>query len=137
MRKSKHQIMLSALAFILLLMSGPVFGQTGMVQGTVKDLNGAPLSGASITVEGNRLGTLTSPAGFYSLTLTTGSYTIAVSFVGQTTQRATIFVTSGATLQQDFTLTPATDLAGVLVVGSRSKTPRSNISTPAPVDCAS
>ncbi len=134
MRKSKHRIMLSSLALILFFISGPVFGQTGMVQGTVKDLNGAPLAGASVTVEGNQLGTLTSPAGYYSLTLVTGSYTIVVSFVGQTTQRATIFVTSGATLQQDFTLTPAADLAGVLVVGSRSKTPRSNISTPAPVD---
>ena len=122
--------------FLLLMLSLQiVFAQTnGTVKGTVKDANGTLLSGASITIEGERGGTLTDANGNYSLKVKPGSYTLIVSFVGQAPQRFQVTVTAGQTVEQDVTLTEVSDLSGVVVVGSRSRVPRSKLTTPVPVD---
>jgi iron complex outermembrane recepter protein len=108
--------------------------QSGSIRGTVRDASGNPLTGASVTLEGRREGTTTDAAGSYLLSVNPGSYTVIVSFVGQATQRATVTVAEAATVTQDFTLTAFSDLTGVLVIGSRSRTVRSSTTTPAPVD---
>jgi len=54
----------------------------GKITGKVIDETGAPLPGATVTVVGTSVGTLTDANGNYSLTVPEGTYTIAVTFVG-------------------------------------------------------
>lgn len=97
MRKNLCQLrpffMLIALLFSFQWLSA----QTGTVKGTVKDANGNPLAGASVTVQGIKAGTTTDAAGNYSLKLPPGKYSVTVSFVGQAPQTSAVTVTNGGT----------------------------------------
>lgn len=109
---------------------------TGTIQGIVKDAKGNPLSGASVAIEGQRGGAVTDNNGNYSLRVAPGTYTLVISFVGQATQRFQVTVAAGSTAEQNAELKEEiTDLSGgVVVIGSRSRQPRSKLSTPVPVD---
>ncbi len=108
--------------------------QTGTITGTVKDVNGVPLSGASVSIQGQNKGTTTNASGSYSLKVPAGTYTVIVSYVGQAPQTVTVTVVAGGTTESNTTLAQAADLGAIQVVGSRSKLPRTIISTPVPVD---
>ncbi len=108
--------------------------QTGTIEGVVKDANGNPLPGASVTIQGQSKGTTTDVNGKYSLKIAPGTYTVVISFVGQAPQSSTVTVTAGGTSQNNASLSTLADLGGIQVVGSRSRLPRSIISTPVPVD---
>ncbi len=133
MRKFNRIIGLSASTLFFLLLAQFTFAQTGTVKGTVKDAAGNPLAGASVTVPGKKSGTATDANGNYSLSLPPGAYTLAVSFVGNVSQRQQVMVTTG-TVTLDFVMTVSADLSEVSVIGSRSRDARSRISTPVPVD---
>ncbi|MEO8405309.1 MAG: TonB-dependent receptor [Chitinophagaceae bacterium] len=139
MRKFIHTIRVTGLCAVFLFIVQWASAQsTGIIKGTVKDATGNALANASVTVEGKRAGTVTDAAGTYSLTVLAGQHIVVVSFVGQATERIKVTVTAGNTTQQDFTtrdITAAemTDLEGV-VVGSRSRSLRSKLSTTVPVD---
>jgi iron complex outermembrane recepter protein len=137
MRKALHLLRSASLLFVLLLAVQSAFAQAATVKGVVKDVNGTPLSGASITVEGQRGGTISDANGNYTLRVQPGSFTLLISYVGQETQRVQVTVNSGETVTQDVSLAGATDLGGVVVVGSRSRQPRSKLTTPVPVDVIS
>ncbi len=134
MRKFTRQLYALSATVVLLLFSVAATAQTAMIKGTVKDAGGKPLNGASVSVEGRTGGTVTDASGTYTLRVPSGTYTIVISFIGQTTQRQTVTVGPGATLTQDITLTAAANEDIVRVVGTRSRLPRSSISTPVPVD---
>jgi iron complex outermembrane recepter protein len=110
------------------------FAQNVTVRGTVKDANGQPLPGASVQVQGKRIGTLTDNAGSYQLTLPAGKNTLIVSYAGTVTQRVEVNADNGAT--QDFSMVNAGFLDDIVVVGSRSMT-RTRTETPVPVDIIS
>lgn len=137
MRKALHLLRSASLLFVLLLAAQSVFAQAATVKGTVKDANGSPLTGASITVEGQRGGTITDANGNFTLRVQPGSLTLVISYVGQEPQRISVTVNAGETASQDVTLSGVTDLSGVVVVGSRSRLPRSKLTTPVPVDVIS
>ncbi|HYE54854.1 MAG TPA: TonB-dependent receptor [Chitinophagaceae bacterium] len=137
MRKALHLLRSASLLFVLLLAVHSAFAQSATVKGSVKDANGTPLQGASITVEGQRGGTITDANGNFSLRVQPGSLTLLVTFVGQEPQRIPVTVNAGETVNQDVTITGFTDLSGVVVVGSRSRQPRSRLTTPVPVDVIS
>ena len=111
--------------------------QTGTISGYVKDANGNPLPGASVTIEGQTKGTSTDARGFYSLKIAAGTYTVVVTYVGQSPQKNKVTVTAGGTAENNASLSVVADLGGIQVVGSRNKLPRSIISTPVPVDIIS
>jgi len=130
-------IRVASMLAILLLAFQWASAQTGTIKGIIKDATGDPLTGASVTVEGmqgKRTGSTTDAAGRYTLVLAPGTYTIVVTYVGQTPQRQQMTVTAGNATQQDFTISGASDLDGIVVVGSRSRNNRSKLSTPVPVD---
>ena len=137
MRKALHLLRSASLLIVLLLAVQAAFAQSSTVKGSVKDANGSPLAGASITVEGQRGGTITDANGNFSLRVQPGSLTLLVSYVGQETQRIPVTVNAGETVSQDVTLSGVTDLGGVVVVGSRSRVPRSKLTTSVPVDVIS
>ncbi|MEO5995084.1 MAG: TonB-dependent receptor [Chitinophagaceae bacterium] len=134
MTKRTGKLCMSGFTIMMLLFSQAAFSQTGTIKGNVKDASGAPLSSASVALEGKKAGTTTDANGAYLIKVQPGSYTVVVSFVGQTSQTAQVTVEAGATVEKDFSLTEMADLGGVLVVGSRSRLQRSKLSTPVPVD---
>jgi len=123
----------SCILALLLIFQG-ASAQTGAVKGKVKDASGHPLSGASVTVEGKKTGTTTDADGNYSLSLAPGQYTLIVSYVGRSSQRIKVGVGGGATVEQDLSMAEASDLEGFVVVGSRSRNTRSQLTTAVPVD---
>ncbi len=110
---------------------------TGTVTGRVVDESGDPLPGANVVVLGATIGGTTDIDGRYRFAAPTGTHELRASFVGYTTERATVRVASGETTTQDFTL--AEDLVGageVVVLGGRGGE-RTVINSPVPVDVIS
>jgi iron complex outermembrane recepter protein len=110
-----------------------VQSQTGTVKGTVKDDKGSALSSATVQVLGKNKVTLTNELGNYEITLPPGNYTLVVSYTGQTISQQKIIITAGETATADFSLSPASELAVVQVIGTRSLK-RVSTETPVPVD---
>jgi len=119
---------------ILMIVSQTVFAQSGILKGTVKDTSGRPLSGASVSIEGKKFGTTTDPNGNYSLKLSPGNYNVIASYVGQSMQKYQISIADGALTKQDFEMNEVSDLAEIVVTGTRSGFARTKLNTPVPVD---
>ncbi|MBC7651414.1 MAG: TonB-dependent receptor, partial [Deinococcales bacterium] len=122
----------TALLFVFQLICISAISQTGSVKGIVKDANGLPLVGASVTVS-DKKGTLTDASGNYNLSLAAGTYKLTISFVGFTNFQEAITISAGITVEKSVTLQSAQNL-NEITVGSRSRLPRTITSTPVPVD---
>jgi iron complex outermembrane receptor protein len=135
MRKCNNLLQrMSVLSFLLLSFLYSSAQNSGTLKGTVKDASGNPLSGASVALQGQRGGTITDANGNYLLQATAGTYTLVVSYVGQGTLRFPVQVIAGGVTTQDTAMKELSDLSSVVIVGSRSRQPRSKLSTPVPVD---
>src|SRR3984893_12414421 len=134
MRNVFSRLLSASLLSVFLLAAQFVFAQTATIKGTVKDANGNPFVNATVTVEGQKGGTLTDANGNYTLKVQPGSLTLVISYVGQAPKRIPLTVNPGETLTQNVELTDIADLSGVVVLGSRSRAPRSKLTTPVPVD---
>ncbi len=79
---------------------------TGTVEGTITDAStGEPLIGATVRIEGTALGAATTSDGSYRLIqVPDGQQILVVSYIGYTTERVTINITPGSTLNQDVAL---------------------------------
>src|SRR5688572_10493430 len=133
-KKISIQFRSLAILFICLLLTAFAMGQTATLRGTVKDVNGLPLAGASIVLDGTKRGTITDAGGAYEIKVMPGSYTLLISYVGVVTQRKQVTVSAGAVSENNFDMQNSGDLNRVIVVGSRSATSRSSTQTPVPVD---
>lgn len=102
------------------------------IEGTVKDDLG-PLFGASVTIKGQSIGTITDFYGKYSLTVEAGEYVLEVSYIGYKTVTQAIKVTAQEVVTIDFTLLEGIGLEEVIIIGSRSEG-RTKIGSAAPVD---
>nr|MCU0619304.1 TonB-dependent receptor [Gemmatimonadaceae bacterium] len=119
-----------------LLLAPPLVAQTaGRVSGTVTSAeSGAGLSGATVQVVGQPLGTFTRNDGSYSLSLRPGSYTLRFRLIGYASRTTTVAVTAGRTTTLDAALArQAANLDAVAVVGTRDKE-RTVTQSPVPVD---
>ncbi|WP_146898240.1 TonB-dependent receptor [Adhaeribacter aerolatus] len=98
---------------ILLLLSflpGMVLAQSGVITGTVRDVNTQePLIGVTIRLNNTELGTVSNEAGRYRLeNITLGSYTLESSYLGyQSQSKFNINVTAGNAQIVNFELAPA------------------------------
>lgn len=116
------------------LLSGMVYGQTGIVQGTVTDSNGELLIGATVMVQDRTLGTITGADGQYTLaSVPVGSTVMEASYIGYGKQTVTVEVASGLTANADFVLSEDIEqLEELVVIGYGTKRKRdvtSSIST--------
>lgn len=108
--------------------------ETGTVSGTIRspDLE-APLSGATVTIEGTTISATTDEAGHFTLNAPPGPITLRADFSGFRSVQKQLTVTPGKAADVDFPLSLDQLLTEVVViVGSR--TPRTNVETTAPVD---
>lgn len=85
---------------------------TRIVTGTVTDMNGVPVPGATIIIPGTTMGTVTDMDGKYRITLPTTSKELTVSFIGYDTERVTL----GAESNYDIVLIDDVAMLGDVVV---------------------
>lgn len=117
------------LAFTLL--SFYAFAQTGTVTGIITGKEG-PLSGATVSAGGKN--TLTDAQGKFTLTLKPGNYKITVSYVGYQVSEKSVTVKANEPLSFYITMEQGASLSEIVLLGSRSKLPRTNTQTAVPVD---
>jgi len=91
-----------------------ISGGVGFLEGTVTAADGgAPLSGADIHIEndsGQTFDVMTDPAGYYTRTLMTGSYTVTATAFGYLPETAAgVAVVTDTITTQDFALQTATN----------------------------
>jgi hypothetical protein len=104
------------------------FGQSRYtISGTVSDnASGETLIGASIKLTGSAsTGIITNSYGFYSINIPSGTYTIAVSFIGYKTITQNLNVSKSEKL--NFSLSPENELTEVVISSTRGN---DNVSNP-------
>jgi len=108
--------------------------ETGTISGTIRspDLE-APLSGATVTIEGTTISATSDEAGHFTLNAPPGQVTLRADFNGFRTVQKQLTVTAGKAADVDFPLSLDQLLTEVVVVVG-SRTPRTNVETTAPVD---
>ncbi len=105
------------------LLAAPLAAQTATVEGTVKDSAGAPVAGATVTVQRTAIRAVSGASGRYVLRgVPAGEQTFVARAIGFSPVTATVEVAAG-TMQQDFTLPrAAVQIAPMeVVVGSRAR----------------
>lgn len=111
---------------------------TGTIEGIVEapDLD-APLAGATVTIVGTNESAVTGDDGRYQLpNLAPGTVKLRVDFPGFASLERSVRIEAGVTAKVDFQVTTIPLLnETIVVVGSR--TPRTNVETPVPVDIVS
>jgi len=117
----KRTLLLGLMAILLIAAR---FADAGRITGTVTDAGGAPVAGASVTVRGTALGTLTDPRGRFLIAgVQAGPQTVEVARIGYAAASQTVNVTDGAEATVDFQLTEsAVALEGLTVTGASRRT---------------
>lgn len=97
------QLLISIFTFCLT--SLPILSQKYTISGYIKDnSNGESLIGASVSVKGMYVGTVSNPYGFYSLTLEKGLYEILFNYVGFSEYSTQLNLSDNVILNVDLTL---------------------------------
>ncbi|MFC6858950.1 TonB-dependent receptor [Zunongwangia atlantica] len=111
----------SLLLTIFVICTIPAIAQENQsikIHGTVKDENGVPIEGASISIAGTINGVITDQNGIYNLkTKLTGPQQIHVSFIGYKTHSESIILQKGNKYQHDIILEMGYNLSEVMLLG--------------------
>jgi iron complex outermembrane receptor protein len=102
----------------------PLVAQTGALRGTVADSSGSGLANAAVSVEGTGLRATTGTGGEYEIRgVPAGRRNLRVRLIGYQAATATVEVSEGSEVRQDFTLgRSAVQLAPIdVVLGSRAR----------------
>ncbi len=105
----------------VLLNANAAAQHSGSVRGTVKTSDGNPAEFVNIKLEGTAKGATAGKDGSFLVSLVApGTYTISASFIGLESQKQTIQVKAGETIEVSFTLLEsAAQLQEIVVSGSR------------------
>lgn len=76
--------------FFILFSSLSLFAQNKTIRGVVKDENGAPLVGVTVSVKGSPVGVTTAEDGTYEIVISSAAETLVFSYVNYTTQEIRI-----------------------------------------------
>ena len=108
-------------AIVLLLIPFFSFAQNKFtLSGYVKDtLSGETLNGATVAVLGESKGITSNQFGFYSITLTAGTYNFICSYVGYVPQVKTINLTTN--VEFNFEITPKITTEQAVIISSRKR----------------
>ena len=84
MQKHKSRAKGFALFLGMMLMASGLLAQQRNISGTVKDVSGEPIIGASVLVKGTNSGVITNIDGEYNLSVPGSATTLTVRYVGKT-----------------------------------------------------
>ncbi|MEO8580022.1 MAG: TonB-dependent receptor [Gemmatimonadales bacterium] len=124
MRRSRCQLLTVLCLFVpaLLLVPKTSAAQGGTIRGRIADSTGAPISQALIVLDPGGLRATSRDNGDYAISrVPGGSYTVRVRRVGYGVNTATVTVTDGETVQQDFFVNRAAISLTDVVIGSRAR----------------
>ena len=107
-----------ATVFALLLLSSPLFAQKRLVTGIISDQNNAPLSGATVTVKGEKEVTTTDNNGAFRISVSSDKAVLVVSYVGG---KDIEISTEGKTTVTGALVITDTRLSEVVVIGYGSR----------------
>ncbi len=109
------------LALLSLLLASGAAGQTGRIDGTVRDAaTGQPLASANVVLSGSTRGAATDASGAFVLTgLASGDVELVATRVGYAPSRQRLTVVAGQTVRVTFALREAALDAGEVVVRAR------------------
>ena len=122
MRRLAWSVAVAVLA--LLSFAGTAFAQSGVIRGRITDSTGAALPRVQVSVDNSNLVTTTNDQGDYWLRgVAAGVRVIRARLIGFRPQTATVQVTVGAEVRQDFRMvaTPIGLAAIDVVIGSRAR----------------
>ena len=107
-----------AIVMALLVAGPPLFAQTATLVGSVNAARtGEPLVGATVQIEGTRLGALTNAAGAYRIpNVPFGSYTLTARLIGYARATQAITLADTSTRRTDFALERTATTLDVMVV---------------------
>ena len=95
----------AGMLFLVILLPVLLYAQSGTIEGIVTDMDGNPLVGANVIVEGTRFGGAADLEGRYTITAKPGTYTIKAMYMGyKTGLREGVVVKEGQTTKLDFAL---------------------------------
>mgnify|MGYP002126440658 CR=1 FL=1 len=108
-----------ALSLLFLFVGTTVFGQNGVIKGTIKDDEGKPVFNASVVIEGKSRGAFSNDKGYYEISLLeAGSYTLVFKNVGYKNITKQASLTNGQILVLDVNFGSAEkELDEVVVIG--------------------
>jgi TonB-linked SusC/RagA family outer membrane protein len=114
----KKMGILFVLAFLLLANVNITNAQSGSIVGTVIDsTTSEPMPGVNVGIQGLSVGSATDADGQFEISdVPEGTHTLEASFVGYDTQRKTVEVSSGETVEVNFQLISATYVGDEVVV---------------------
>ena len=85
----KNRCLATILLAICLIVGTPLWAQQKVVHGVVEDLEGNPMPGVSVTIEGTATGTITDVDGKYEIKTQDGK-TLVFSFVGMKSEKVEV-----------------------------------------------
>lgn len=120
---------------ILMLGITIVFAQNGSIKGTVVDgVSKTPLGGATIAIQGTKLGATSSPKGQFSISgVPAGTYTVITSFIGYERNSSSITVKDGETATAEISMAAGAVRLEDLVVVSTSRKAEKITQSPATI----
>ena len=116
---------------MVLFTNNILFSQTTSIKGKVRYGNEV-LQAATVSL-GNKT-ILTDHKGEFSIQVKPGTYTIIVTHAGYKKTEQVVTAKDNNTIGVDIEMIPMDQLEGIIMVGSRSKNHRSNLTTPVPID---
>jgi Ca-activated chloride channel family protein len=126
----KRILVCTLLALGTAAFAGAASQDPAVVTGRVTDPTGAPVTAAVVRVAALQVGTVTRSDGSYRLVVPAGRlragegqrYVVTASRLGMSTQSRTVTLAAGATVTQDFVLTPeAVSLEGIVTTASSAE----------------
>lgn len=115
----KSRVLAASLMLAIMLHAGAIAGTTGKITGAVRDAQTKePIIGASVVVEGTRLGAATNVDGYFViLNVSPGKYTLVASSVGYNRKSVIgVSVSVDLTTTQNFDISPENVQAEEVVV---------------------
>lgn len=111
------------LLLTILMFTGFVNAQdTGTVNGTVLDINGVPLTGATVQITDLKLGAITDFDGNYSIeNVPAGTYSIRISYVGYKSIENSVTIVSGQNTELNGTLEDGENVLDEVVITAGKK----------------
>ena len=123
------------LAFVLFAVPAILLAQNGTIGGTVTDINGQGLQGATVSIPAASVGTLSAANGGFTVTnVPAGTHVLEAQLIGYGPATQVVTVAAGQTVTVNFQLEASALMVDAIVVTGTRAAPRSVLRSPTPID---